>query len=125
MYFIPAIFVSLFIGWRILATPEATDALNNFSNVLIGVIAAFYLIFSLITVYRAYSGASTSDRDAKGLNLMLIGALIGFVPPIVAIVLSVVAPQMVLPGQNFYFLSFVAIPVTWSMAVLRDGVAAD
>jgi hypothetical protein len=125
MYYIPAVVVSLFIGWRILATPEATDALNNFANVLIGVVAAFYLIFSLVTVYRAYSGASASDRDAKGLNLMLIGALIGFLPPILAIVLSVVAPQVVLPGQNFYFLTFVAIPITWSMAVLKNGVATD
>jgi len=125
MYYIPAIVVSLFIGWRILATPEATDALNNFSNVVIGVVAAFYLIFSLVTVYRAYSGASASDRDANGLNLMLIGALIGFLPPILAIVSSVVAPQVVLPGQNFYFLSFVAIPITWSMAVLKGGVTAD
>jgi len=125
MYYIPAIVVSLFIGWRILATPEATDALNNFANVLIGVVAAFYLIFSLVTVYRAYSGATASDREANGLNLMLIGALIGFLPPIVAIVSSVVAPQVVLPGQNFYFLTFIAIPITWSMAVLKGGVAAD
>ena len=125
MYYIPALIVSLFIGWRILATPDSTDALNNFANIFIGATAAFYLIFSLVTVYRAYSGASASDRDVRGLNLMLIGALIGFVPPIVGILSNVLAPQMVLPGQNFYFLSFVAIPIAWSMAVLKDGVTVD
>ena len=123
-FYIPAIAVSLFIGWRILATPEATDALNNFSNVFIGSVAAFYLIFSLVTVYRAYSGASAGDRDANGLNLMLIGAIVGFLPAIISIVSGVVAPQVVLPGQAFYFLSFVAIPITWSMAVLKGGDAA-
>lgn len=121
MFYAPALVVAVFISWRILARPEATDALNNFANVLIGVTAAFYLIFSLITVYRAYSSASAGDRDANGLNLMLIGAVVGFLPPIIAIVSSVVAPQVVLPGQAFYFLSFVAIPITWSLAVLKGG----
>ncbi len=125
MYFMPALAVALFIGWRILATPEATDALNNFANVFVGSVAAFYLIFSLVTVYRAYNEASASDRAANGLNLMLVGAVVGFLPPIVGILASVIAPQTVLPGQNFYFLSFVAIPIMWSMAVLKYGSAAD
>ena len=125
MYYVPALAASLFIGWRILATPEATDALNNFSNVFVGAIAAFYLIFSLVTVYRAYSGASASDRSANGLNLMLIGAVVGFLPTIIGILAGIVSPQTVLPGQNFYLLSFIAIPITWSMAVLKDGTVAD
>jgi len=125
LYYLPGLAAAIFIGWRILATPEATDALNNFANVFIGAIAAFYLIFCLATVYRGFSGASASDREAQGLNLMLIGALIGFLPSIVGIITSIVAPQMVLPGQNFYFLTFVAIPITWSMAVLKGGEAAN
>lgn len=124
MFYLPALVVALFISWRILLRPESTDALNNFANVLIGSVAAFYLIFSLVTVYRAYSQASTAERDAKGLNLMLIGALIGFLPPIIGVVTSVVAPQVVLPGQNFYFLAFVAIPITWSLAVMKGDHAA-
>jgi PDZ domain-containing protein len=125
IYYIPALAASIFIGWRILARPEATDALNNFANVFIGAIAAFYLIFSLVTVYRGYSGASASERSANGLNLMLIGAVVGFLPTIIGIVAGIVSPQTVLPGQNFYLLSFVAIPITWSMAVLKGGAAAD
>jgi hypothetical protein len=52
-----------------------------------------------------------------------VGALIGFVPSIIGILSNVIAPQVVLPGQKFYFLSFVAIPIAWSMAVLKG--AAD
>ena len=56
---------------------------------------------------------------------MLIGALVGFLPTIIGIVASIVSPQTVLPGQNFYLLSFIAIPIAWSMAVLKGGAAAD
>ena len=113
----------LFIAWRVLATPEATTALNNFSNIFIGVIAAFYLLASLVTVYRSFSGATASERESQGLKLMLIGALIGLVPPMIGILTGIVAPQVVLPGQNFYFLAFIAIPITWSMAVLKARAA--
>jgi len=37
---------------------------------------------------------------------------------------GVIAPQVVLPGQNFYFLTFIAIPITWSMAVLKGPSAS-
>ena len=119
LLYLPALVVGLFIAWRILATPEATSGLNNFGNILFGVVAGFYLIGSLVTVYQSFSGATASERESQGLQLMMIGALIGLVPPIVAIVVGVVAPQAVLPGQNFYFLTMIAIPITWSMAVLK------
>jgi len=124
LLYIPGLAAGLFIAWRILATPEATSGLNNFSNVFIGVIAAFYLLASLVTVYRSFSGATASERESQGLQLMLIGALVGFVPPIVSILAGVIAPQVVLPGQNFYFLAFIAIPITWSMAVLKGPSAS-
>jgi len=119
LVYLPGAAAGLFIAWRILATPEATTALNNFTNIFIGVIAAFYLLASLVTVYRSFSGATSSERESRGLQLMLIGALIGLVPPVIGILAGVIAPQAVLPGQNFYFLTFIAIPITWSMAVLK------
>ena len=56
---------------------------------------------------------------------MLIGALVGIVPPVVAVLTNTLAPQVVLPGQAFYFLFFVAVPITWSIAVLKGGSASD
>jgi hypothetical protein len=119
LVYLPGVAAGLFIAWRVLATPEATTALNNFSNIFIGVVAAFYLLASLVTVYRSFSGAPASERDSQGLQLMLIGALVGLVPPVIGILSGVIAPQTVLPGQNFYFLTFIAIPIAWSMAVLK------
>jgi len=119
LVYLPGVAAGLFIAWRILATPEATTALNNFSNIFIGVVAVFYLLASLVTVYRSFSEATASERESQGLQLMLIGALIGLVPPVISVLAGVIAPQTVLPGQNFYFLAFIAIPVAWSMAVLK------
>ncbi|MDH3491511.1 MAG: PDZ domain-containing protein [Gammaproteobacteria bacterium] len=119
LIYLPGLAAGLFIAYRILAAPEATGALNTFSNIFIGVIVAFYFIAALVTLYRGYSSASPEDRANQGLNLMLIGALIGLLPSLIATVTAIFAPQVVLPGGNFYFLTLVALPITWSMAVLK------
>jgi hypothetical protein len=123
LVYAPGLAVGLFVAWRVLAQPEATDGLNNFTSAFVGVVAAFYLIASLVTVYRSYAGATGSEREASGLQLMMIGAVVGLLLPIITIVAGIVAPQLVLPGQNFYFLTFIAIPITWSMAVLKKSSA--
>ena len=123
LLYVPGLAVGLFIAWRIMATPAATDGLNNFTNVFVGIVAVFYLVASLVTVYRSFAGATGSEREASGLQLMMIGAVVGLLPPMVGIAAGVVAPQVVLPGQNFYFLTFIAIPITWSMAVLKKSAA--
>ena len=121
MLYAPGLAAGLFISYRILATPEATSALNTFTTVFVGIVVAFYLLTCLVTVYKSYSGSSAAERDSQGLNLMLIGTLVGLILPLVATVASIIAPQVVLPGQNFYFLTFVLIPITWSMAALKGG----
>jgi hypothetical protein len=52
---------------------------------------------------------------------MLIGTLAGLILPLVGTVVVVFAPQVVLPGQSFYYLTFILIPITWSMAALKGG----
>ena len=124
LVYIPGIAAGLFIVWRILAAPESTDTLNTVGSIFIGLCAAFYLLGSLYNVYQGFSGASAAERDARGLNLMLIGALVGLLPPFIGIAAGIVAPTLVLPGSNFYFLFFVAVPITWSIAVLKEGGSA-
>ena len=128
MLYAPGLAAGLFISFRILATPEATSALNTFTTVFVGLVVAFYLLSCLVTVYRSYSGSSAAERGSQGLNLMLIGTLVGLTLPLIGTVVGVVAPQVVLPGQNFYFLTFVLIPITWSMAALKaddSGMATE
>jgi len=124
MLYAPGLAVGLFITYLIFATPEATSGLNTFTTVFIGVVVAFYLLSCLVTVYKSYSGSSAAERDSQGLNLMLIGTLAGFILPLVVTVIGIFAPQVVLPGQSFYFLTLILIPISWSMAVLKGGSSA-
>jgi hypothetical protein len=124
MLYAPGLAVGLYITYLILGTPEATSGLNTFTTAFIGVVVAFYLVTCLVTVYKSYSGSSAAERDSQGLNLMLIGTLAGLILPLVATVVGIFAPQVVLPGQNFYFLTFILIPITWSMAVMKGGSPA-
>jgi hypothetical protein len=121
----PGLAVGLFIAYRILATPEATSAMNNFTTIFVGVVLAVYLISCIVTAYKSYSGASAEERADQGLNLMLVGTVAGFALPLITTVLGIFSPQLVLPGQNFYFLTFALIPITWSMAALKGGGAAQ
>ena len=71
---------------------------------------------------QSYSRASTEERSAKGLNLMLIGAILGLLPIIIVVLVQTVAPQVIVPGGNYAFLFFGLIPVLFAIA-LRKGEA--
>jgi hypothetical protein len=51
--------------------------------------------------------------------MMLAGILIGLLPMIFALLVRVVAPRLVLPGVDFYFLTLILIPVVLAQAVGR------
>ncbi len=121
MLFAPGVAVGLFLTYLNLATPATTSALNTFTNVFIGVVVAFYFLGSIYTIYKRYSGASDEEKDAKGLKLMMIGTVVGLLPIGLTSVINIFAPQVFLPGQQFYFLALILIPITWSMAVAKGS----
>ena len=100
LLYLPGLAAGLFIAWRILATPAATDGLNNFTNVLVGVVAGFYMVASLVTVYRSFASATGSEREASGLQLMMIGAVVGLLPPIVGIAAEPARENPSCPGES-------------------------
>jgi hypothetical protein len=40
-------------------------------------------------------------------------------PVTIGNVIGTVSPQTVLPGQDFYYLTMILIPITWSMAAKK------
>ncbi len=60
--------------------PDGSGTLNMVMRLLFGVFIIGYFLIALITLIRKYAKASSDDRSSKGLNLMLLGVIIGIVP---------------------------------------------
>lgn len=85
------------------------------------------MLLSIISVIHSYVKASSAERSATGLNLILIGMVIGFGPLLIAIIGRAINPQMgELPGERFYLISLLAIPIGLAMALMKlEPVAAQ
>jgi hypothetical protein len=124
MIYGPAIVVALLGLWLALAQPAATSGINVFFRVLFGLFIVGYFGASLIAIIHSYIRASRDDRSASGLDLILAGAVVGLVPLIVNGLVGVVAPQVVVPGGQYFFLTLVFVPVTFALAATRIGRGA-
>jgi hypothetical protein len=119
----PAMLVSLVIVYMIVMRPDATSGLNTAVNMMFGVFVVYYFGAAILSMFKSYSAASPADRSSQGLSLMLVGVLVGMVPVTLASLVGIFAPQAVLPGSQFYFVTMVLIPITLYLAVSRDSGA--
>ena len=56
-------------------------------------------------------------------HIALVGSVIGSAV-IIAVIVGIVAPKVVLPGSDFYFLAMILIPISLTTAMLRQSRAA-
>jgi hypothetical protein len=107
----------------ILAEPPSTSAVNQVTNVIVGVFAGGYFVAALVALVRRYQQATAVERDA-GLRLMTSGTFVGLVPLAVVWLISAVAPKLVLPGVEFYFLTLLLVPISLGLGVVRLQAAS-
>ncbi len=119
----PAIFIALFLMFRIIFQPQATSALNAVTNILVGMFVVGYFGWAMVAMIQSYLRASPGERSNHGLNFMLLGTIFGLVPVTVSSLVGAIAPSMVLPGVQFYFLTLVLIPISFAFAAVRRGSA--
>jgi hypothetical protein len=55
---------------------------------------------------------------------MVSGLLIGILPVMIIWLVSIFAPNVILPGSDFFFLTAVLIPITMALAVMKAEAAA-
>ena len=125
MLYAPAIITGLALAVIISAQVDATGTLNRLIQIVVGLVIAGYFLGSVVTMIRRFRGATAQERAVHGLGLMLYGTILGFAPIIFAIVMGIIAPRVVLPGANYLILTFVLIPVTFSMAAVRSVRAGE
>jgi hypothetical protein len=122
LLYLPAFVLWLLIAWRLLFTPAASPALNVLTSTLAGVITGTYLLLSLFQVLRNYSRTDQAQRQALKINSMLLGTVAALVPVTIAQLVAAFSPQSILPGQDYYFITLVLIPLSWARsASLADG----
>jgi hypothetical protein len=119
LVYLPAIALWGLLAWRLLFTPAATSFLNSFTGLALGVVVGLYFLFALFRVLRNYSQTDQAQRQRLGLNLMLWGTVAGLLPVTIGQLASAFSPQSVLPGQDYYFLSLMLIPLTWARSASR------
>ena len=122
----PATLVSLVILYVIIMNPTATGGLNVFVNIMFGVFVVYYFGAAMVAMFQSFSKATPAERESQGLTLMLAGVIVGLLPVTIGSLIAIFAPQAVLPGQDFYFMTLVLIPIALSMAVMKKaGPAAE
>jgi hypothetical protein len=103
-----------------ITTPAMTDVRSLLLSLAFGLVFGGYILLSVIAVVHSYIKASPQQRSASGLNLMLLGMLIGFGPTLLSIVMHTLSPHMgELPGERFYGISLLAIPIGLAMALMK------
>lgn len=115
----PAVVLVLFLLWLIIFEPAGTSTLNNVVNALVSIFIAGYFGLALVALLHSFVTATAAERSQFGLNLLLVGLLIGLVPLTVAALVGTFAPSVLLPGSDFFFLSMVFIPITLAMAIMK------
>ncbi len=116
------------IATIIITTPTMTPVRSALWSVAFSLILGGYILLSVIAVVHSYIKATTEERSATGLNLMLLGTVIGLGPFLLSILVhSIIRPNMgELPGERFYGITSLAIPIGWAMALMKlKGEPAD
>lgn len=121
----PALLVALYLFFLIVVQPRATSGLNQLSNLLIGLFVVGYFGGAAVAIIHSYAKATPLERAQYGLHIEFTGILLGVLPVNIALVFRILAPRLVLPGSDFYYLTVVLIPVTLVVAIMRQGRAKE
>lgn len=110
-----------------LTAPNISAGSGMLLSVLAGVIYGGYTLFAVIGVIHSYLKASAEERRASGLNLMLLGVVIGIGPIVISILYhTIFAHAGDLPGERFWNLTGIAIPIGMALALMKlEGATSE
>ena len=83
-----------------------------------------YMGCSVIAMAHSYRIASSSEKTSYGLNFMLVGTVLGLSPFVITIVVRMIEPMAIFPGGDFYMLTFVLLPLSFSLATVKKEMSS-
>lgn len=125
LLYTPAVILALVIFYLNIVQPDRTSGLNTAMNVLFGLFIAGYFGLSVFAMAHSYFKASSNEKQLYGLNFMLLGTVIGLAPVVIAQIVRVIAPKVELPGNEFYVLTMVLIPISLSLATVKKEIPRE
>lgn len=116
------VYVPMLLLLVIIIILEVTQIDNSASlrmgmRLLFGAFIISYLLIAVITQIRKFKNADVNERSSRGLTLMLIGTIFGLVPVLVYFTISNISPGIELPGNDYVFYTFAAIPIFFMLAL--------
>lgn len=118
--------VGVALATIILTTPVMTPIRQQILSLTTGIVYGGALLIAVISVIHSFVKASKEERSATGLNLMLAGVIIGFGPFLISLIARIINPETgALPGEQFYPISFIAVPIGMSMALMKLEPVAE
>jgi len=88
------------------------ESVINFAFLFIGA----YLVLGVAAFIHTYLTMLKSERT-RGMKIMAVGTAIGILPIAVSIITLIAAPQIKLPGRDYYILTLVFIPLCFAFGV--------
>ncbi len=112
--------LSLLMAAINLTTPDTIGNRSMVFSVLVPLIFGGYILLSVIAVLHSYLKAGAEERNATGLNLMLMGMVIGFGPTLISLLAHALNPHMGdLPGERFWGITMLAVPIGLARALMK------
>ncbi len=123
--FVVAPLLGLVFAFIDLTAPNVSAGTSMILNSLAGVIYGGYVLLAIAAVILSALRASASERSANGLNLILLGIVIGWGPLVIGLLYHTLAPHAGdLPGERFWGITAIALPLGMAFALMKRESAA-
>ncbi len=124
LLYAPAVVIGLMVLCAHFLQPDSTSGLSKALRLLFPLVIVGYMGCSVIAMAHSYRIASSSEKTSYGLNFMLVGTVLGLSPFVITIVVRMIDPMVIFPGGDFYMLTFVLLPLSFSLATVKKEMSS-
>ncbi len=118
--FIVAPLMGITFMWLDLLAANVSSNNSMILSTLGNVIFGGYILLAVIAVIHSYMKSSPGERTASGLNLMMLGLLIGFGPLLISVLYHTIFSHAGdLPGERFWPITTIAVPIGMALGLMK------